>query len=54
VLVVGYDETSDGSKYWIVKNSWGESWGDEGYFWIERGTNMCGLSDCASFPLILA
>lgn len=52
VLAVGYNVTASNEPYWIVKNSWGPDWGLDGYFWIERGKNMCGLADCASYPIV--
>uniref|UniRef100_A0A914PE06 Peptidase C1A papain C-terminal domain-containing protein n=1 Tax=Panagrolaimus davidi TaxID=227884 RepID=A0A914PE06_9BILA len=46
LLVVGYGQTDDGEKYWIVKNSWGQKWGTEdGYVYFARGKNACGIED---------
>ncbi|XP_035524927.1 cathepsin O isoform X3 [Morone saxatilis] len=41
VLVVGYNTTGD-IPYWIVQNSWGTTWGNEGYVYIKIGSNVCG------------
>merc|ERR1711874_918007 len=43
VLVVGYDKTS-GTPHWIVKNSWGGSWGSSGYIMMKIGENSCGIA----------
>jgi len=45
VQAVGYTPT-----YWIVRNSWGTSWGEEGYIWIARGSDLCQISSDVNYP----
>lgn len=54
VTAVGYGKTSDGTKYWLVKNLWGTSWGENGYIRMQRGIDadegLCGIAMEASYP----
>jgi len=51
VLAVGYNSTSAGVPYYIIKNSWGTSFGIQCYFWMVRNKNMCGVATCAAYPV---
>lgn len=53
VAVVGYG-TEKGLDYWIVRNSWGAGWGEEGYIRMERNTKytgLCGIAMEPSYPI---
>jgi len=51
VLVVGFDKTGS-TPYWIVKNSWGASWGDGGYINMEMGYNTCQIAYDPMYPTL--
>merc|ERR1712093_451402 len=52
VLAVGFG-TDSGKDYWKVKNSWGASWGMNGYVLIQRGVDKCGIADGPpSYPTV--
>jgi len=47
ISVVGYG-VEDGTKFWVVRNSWGSHWGEQGFMRIVRGINNIAIeSDCA-------
>lgn len=51
VGIVGFGE-ENGTKYWVVRNSWGGAWGEEGYYRIIRGEGKCGLNSMVTTAIV--
>jgi len=56
VMITGFrDEMVKGTNVpiWVVRNSWGADWGESnGFIWIERGKNLCGVAEEVTIPLV--
>ncbi|XP_078523034.1 cathepsin S-like [Lissotriton helveticus] len=47
IIIIGYG-TDDGEDYWIIKNSWGTEWGENGFAKVKRNANQCEIADQAA------
>jgi len=57
VLITGYDDAyvdwiGQTVQIWKIRNSWGADWGESGYIYVERGSDLCGVADEVTVPLV--
>jgi len=51
VQLTGYQNYGQQGAYWVVRNSWATSWGEQGFIWIEIGQDLCAIGDYATVPV---
>lgn len=53
LVIVGYGrDATSGKDFWLLKNSYGTSWGEKGFMRIKRGTNVCGIESNPFYPIV--
>jgi len=56
VMITGFEDYTawDGITYsiWLIRNSWGEDWGEDGYVYVARDSDLCGVADEVTLPIV--
>jgi len=56
VMIVGFEDYTtffgETVPIWLIRNSWGADWGEDGYIYVERNKDLCGVADEVTLPII--
>jgi cathepsin L len=52
MVAVGYGTDEYGQDFWIIKNSWSDAWGDNGYIKVARDNHGCGISSDSVYAVV--
>ena len=48
ISIAGYGTDPEHGDYWVIRNSWGTDWGENGYVYVAYGSNVCGITTQAA------